>query len=76
LREVANQNPIGPTFTLPPARRSEAHLAHTPCTRNEWMAASAASTLNLGVGDPREFMDTPRHKEVSHEQEVYRPAVG
>ena len=38
--------------------------------------ASAASTLNLGVGDPREFRDTPRHKEVSHEQEVYRPAVG
>ncbi len=37
---------------------------------------SAASTLNLGVGDPREFRDTPRHKEVSHEQEVYRPAVG
>ena len=42
-------------------------LAETP---------SAASTLNLGVGNPREFRDTPRHKEVSHEQEVYRPTVG
>ena len=38
--------------------------------------ASAASTLNLRVGDPRDFRDTPSHKEVSHEQEVYRPAVG
>jgi hypothetical protein len=37
---------------------------------------SAASTLIVGVVDPREFRDTPRHKEVSHEQEVYRPAVG
>jgi hypothetical protein len=38
--------------------------------------ASAATTLNIGVGDSREFRDTLRHKEVSHEQEVYRPAVG
>ena len=30
----------------------------------------------LGVGEPREFRDTSRTKEVSHEQEVYRPAVG
>src|SRR4051794_11012096 len=39
-------------------------------------ASSASSTLNLRVGDPYDFRDTPRHKEVSHEQEVYRPTVG
>src|SRR5437773_2682552 len=38
--------------------------------------ATASSTLNLRVGDPNDFRDTPRHKEVSHEQEVYRPTVG
>jgi hypothetical protein len=39
-------------------------------------ASSATSTLNIGVIEPLEFRDTPRHKEVSHEQKVYRPAVG
>ena len=31
--------------------------------------SSVSSTLNLQVGDPREFRDNPSHTEVSHEQE-------
>jgi hypothetical protein len=39
-------------------------------------ASSASSRLRIGVGDFGNCWDTSKHKEVSHEQEVCRPAVG
>ena len=37
---------------------------------------SAPTTLKTGVGKRRDLTDTALYKEVSHEQEVYRPAFG
>ena len=38
--------------------------------------ASAPTTLKTGVGKRRDLTDTSLYKEVSHEQEVYRPTFG
>ncbi len=45
--------------------------AEDPCHR-----ASAPTTLKTGVGKRRDLTDTSLCKEVSHEQEVYRPTFG
>ena len=64
-------------LTSSPRRRR-----HQESTVRAWLDSrattrpSASSRLRIGVGDFGNCWDTSKHKEVSHSQEVWSPAVG